>query len=294
MEATSIEPSGAGWRVTTRERAFDARGVVVATGYSRVPYLPPWPGSFAGPLVHACSYRNPERYRGRDVLVVGAGNSGTEIAVDLAEGGAARVRIAVRTSPTIVRRDTMGLPTQLFGIALSGLPPSMMDPVSRALQRATIPDLTAYGLPRPTAPFSQFQQSATVPVVDVGFVDAVRAGAVEVVGGVVALDGPDVVLADGSRVVPDAIIAATGYRPGLEPLVGHLGVLGEHGIPRSTLPGLHFAAISVQLSGLLREASKDGRRIARALARELAERAGASVTVNRLSARAPAAVRWGL
>lgn len=115
VEATSIEPSGAGWRVATRQRAFDARGVVVATGYSRVPYLPPWPGSFAGPIMHACSYRNPERYRGRDVLVVGAGNSGTEIAVDLAEGArpgsgspCARRRTSSGATPWVCRRSRSG------------------------------------------------------------------------------------------------------------------------------------------------------------------------------------------
>jgi putative flavoprotein involved in K+ transport len=206
------------------------------------------------------------------VLVVGAGNSGTEIAVDLAEGGAARVRIAIRTPPNIVRRDTKGFPTQVLGIAFRRMPPSVMDPVGAALRRLTVPDLAPYGLPRPTTPYSQFLRTATVPIVDVGFVDAVRRGAVEVVPGVEALDGKEIVLAGRARVTPDAVVAATGYQPGLEPLVGHLGVIGEHGIPRAALPGLHFAAVSVQLAGLLREAALDGRRIARAVAREVHKR----------------------
>jgi putative flavoprotein involved in K+ transport len=272
VEAISIDRHDGGWRVWTSAGAFDARVVVVATGYSRVPYIPPWPGFFAGSLVHSSDYRNAEPYRGRDVLVVGAGNSGTEIAVDLAEGGAARVRIAIRTPPNIVRRDTKGFPTQLLGIAFRRMPPSLMDPVGGALRRLTVPDLVPYGLPRPTTPYSQFLRTATVPIVDVGFVDAVRRGAVEVVPGVEALDGKEIVLAGCSRVTPDAVVAATGYLPGLEPLVGHLGVIGEHGIPRSALPGLHFAAVSVQLAGLLREAALDGRRIARAVARELRKR----------------------
>jgi putative flavoprotein involved in K+ transport len=270
VEATSIDRSGEGWRVSTIDGAFDARAVVVATGLSRVPHLPPWPGSFAGPLVHASDYRNPSPYRGQDVLVVGAGNSGTEIAVDLAEGGAARVRVAVRTPPMIVRRDTKGFPTQLLGIAFGRLPAPVLDPVARALRRVTLPDLRAQGLPPPAAPYSQVLRTGTIPVVDVGFVDAVRSGAVEVVAGVEALDGTGVRLLDGTRVEPDAIVAATGYRPGLEPLVGHLGVLGAHGIPRP-LPGLHFPAMTLLLSGLLREAARDGRRIAATVERELRE-----------------------
>jgi hypothetical protein len=125
--------------------------------------------------------------------------------------------------------------------------------------------LSRYGLPRPSAPYSQFLRTATVPIVDVGFVDALRGGLLTTVPAVVAAQGRTVELADGSRISPDAIVAATGYHPGLEPMVGHLGVLGEHGIPRSQ-PGLYFAAISVRLSGLLREAARDGRRIANAVA----------------------------
>jgi putative flavoprotein involved in K+ transport len=72
----------------------------------------------------------------------------------------------------------------------------------RVLRKATIPDLSAQGLPRPSAPFSQFRRTTTVPIIDVGFTDGVRRGVIEVVPGVTALDGRTVVLADGSRVHP--------------------------------------------------------------------------------------------
>jgi putative flavoprotein involved in K+ transport len=265
VDVERIDRDDGHWRLATSAGSRSARVVIVATGYSRLPVMPHWPGEFEGSLVHASDYRNPEPYRGKDVLVVGAGNSGTEIALDLAEGGAARVRVAVRTPPNIVRRDTLGFPTQLLGIAFTPVPPRLMDPIGKALRRATIPELSRYGLPRPTAPYSQFLRTATVPIVDVGFIDALRRGLLTIVPAVATLDGRTVVLADGSRIRPDAMVAATGYRPGLEPIVGHLGVLGEHGIPRSQ-PGLYFAAISVRLSGLLREAARDGRRIAQDVA----------------------------
>jgi hypothetical protein len=85
------------------------------------------------------------------------------------------------------------------------------------------------------------------------------------------MDGDDVVLAGGKRIQPDAVIAAIGFRPGLEPLVGHLGVLDERGLPlvhgsaeHADAPGLHFAAIELTLSGLLRTASRDARAVAQA------------------------------
>ena len=86
--------------------------------------------------------------------------------------------------------------------------------------------------------------------------------------GVTALDGRTVVLADGSRLSPDAIVAATGYYPDLEPLVGGVTALGEHGIPRPQ-PHLHFLGIGIPLSGHLHQMGKDARHTAASVAREL-------------------------
>jgi putative flavoprotein involved in K+ transport len=273
IEATRIDRDNGRWLVRTSNGTIPGRIVVVASGYARVPYLPNWPGEFDGPVVHSVDYRNSQPYHGKDVLVVGPGNSGTDIAVDLAEGNAGRVRIAVRTPPNILPRDMKGFPIQLVGIAAKRMPPRLLDPLFGGLRRATIPDLSAKGLPRPSAPFSQFRSTATVPIFDVGFVDAVRDARVEVVPGVTALDGRAVVLADGSRVYPDTIVAATGYHPGLEPLVGHVTSIGPHGIP-SSQPGLHFLGIGLPLSGLLYQVGKDAQRLAHDIARNFRPETG--------------------
>jgi putative flavoprotein involved in K+ transport len=157
------------------------------------------------------------------------------------------------------------------GIALGKLPRRSLDPIGRALRRLTIPDLAPYGLPAPRDGFTQVLRTGTIPILDVGIVDAVRRGQVEVVAAVQPLDGDLVVLADGSRIVPDAVVAATGFRPGLEPLVGHLGVLDRRGLPlvhgattHPSAPGLYFAGIELTLSGLLRTAAADARAVAAA------------------------------
>jgi putative flavoprotein involved in K+ transport len=267
VEAIRIDRENGRWLVRTSTGTIPAGVVVVASGYTRVPNLPQWPGAFDDPVLHSADYRNPKPYRGKDVLVVGAGNSGTEIALDLAEGGAGRVRIAIRTPPNILRRDPRGFPIQLLGIAVQRMPPRLLDLMFGVLRRATVPDLSAKGLPRPSAPFSQFRSTATVPVIDVGFVDAVRNGSIEVVPGVTALDGRAVVLANGTRVYPDTVLAATGYRPGLEPLVGHVTPIGPHGIP-SPQPRLHFLGIGIPISGWLYQVGRDARRLARDIATE--------------------------
>lgn len=275
VEARRIERRSGAWRVDTDGGPIDADDVVVATGYSNVPWLPDWPGreSFAGELVHSADYRNAAPYSGKDVLVVGAGNSGAEIAVDLVEGGAQRVWLSVRTPPNIVRRDRFGVPSQLVGIAVQPLPPRALNFVGRTLRRLTVPDLSDFGLPAPRDGYTQLEQTGTVPILDVGIVDAVRSRRVAVVSAVERLDGAEVVLADGSRVRPDVVVAATGYRPALEPIVGHLGVLDERGLPvmqgaqsHPNAPGLYFVAISIRLGGLIRAAASEAAAAARAIA----------------------------
>ncbi|HEX2267611.1 MAG TPA: NAD(P)/FAD-dependent oxidoreductase, partial [Actinomycetota bacterium] len=132
------------WLVETAEGPIAARFVVVATGFNRDPYLPDWPGlaGFTGELVHSIEYRNAAPYRGKDVLVVGTGNSGAEIAVDLVEGGARDVKISVRTPPNILRRDVAGVPSQLSGIVARRLPVPVADRISLVMQRLTVGDLS--------------------------------------------------------------------------------------------------------------------------------------------------------
>jgi putative flavoprotein involved in K+ transport len=281
VEAERAERTDGGWTLRTTAGDVEARAVVLATGYSREPFLPAWRGveSFGGHLIHSADYVDPSPFVGRDVLVVGSGNSGAEIAAELAESGAERVRLSVRTPPIVVRRDTFGVPSQLLGIAIGKLPARIVVPISKALRKISIPDLEPYGLPAPRDGIAQFARTGTVPILDVGFVDAVRKGRVEIVAAVDGFDGDQVLLTDGSRLAVDAVVAATGFRPGLEPLVGHLGVLDERGRPfahggetHPDAPGLYFAALQPTLSGLLRAATQDAKRVAEAIASGTARR----------------------
>ena len=155
VEVTRVEraPDGTGWLL----HATGGRELTGARGRGRhrlQPHPAParlaGPGHYTGELLHASAYRNAAPYAGRDVLVVGVGNTGAEIAVDLVEGGAARVRLAVRTAPHIVRRSTAGWPAQATGILVRRLPVAAGRPDRRRAWRgSSVPDLSAYGLPRP-------------------------------------------------------------------------------------------------------------------------------------------------
>jgi putative flavoprotein involved in K+ transport len=273
-----VEASAGGWRVDTDGGEMDARLVVIATGYDREPNLPDWPGrdGFTGELIHSSAYRSPEPYRGRDVLVVGPNITGSEVAHYLCRGGAGRVRVSCRTPPNVMRRKYLGVPVQLNGIALQHAPLPVADEIIWLGQRMFFGDLARHGLPRsPQGVATTLRCRQQAPVFDDGFVRLLKAGQIEIVPAVEGFDGPDVLLADVTRIQPEAVIAATGYRRGLEPLVGHLGVLDEDGIPLVTggnqhpsAPGLFFNGYRTELSGQLRLMRPDARAIARAVRRQ--------------------------
>jgi cation diffusion facilitator CzcD-associated flavoprotein CzcO len=239
-------------------------------------------------VIHAAGYREASPFNGQDVLVVGPGCSGAEIAYDLVEGGAARVRLAVRTPPNIIVRKPVGAP---LAAAFMKLPPRVGDAVMRFVRLKTVGDLSEFGLPVPEeGVFSRLRRLHVAPmIVDAEVIQAIRERRIEIVGAVEGFDETGVLLAGGARLEPDAVIAATGYRSGLEPVVGHLGVLDEHGVPRAlegeAAPGLRFVGYDPRPAALRyggRAAKREARAIARASGRGLigrslpsAQRAGA-------------------
>jgi cation diffusion facilitator CzcD-associated flavoprotein CzcO len=278
-EVGRIDRDGGRWLVTTREGEVRSPQVVVATGYENDPFIPDWPGRdrFDGELLHARDYRRPAPYAGKRVLVVGPGCTGMEIAFDLAEAGAGKVWLAARTPPNILlRQGPAGVPGDVIGSALLHTPVRFADWFANFGRRMDVGDLTEHGLPVPEeGVFSRMYRLGVAPaIIDKEILGAIKSGAIEIVRGVESLDPRTVALADGTTVEPDAIICATGYRRGLEPLVGHLDVLGERGVPRAlgpkpAAPGLRFIGY-VPRPGGLGYMAKEAKRAAKAIKGELA------------------------
>jgi putative flavoprotein involved in K+ transport len=273
-----LEPVDGEWRVETDGEDLQARFVIIATGFDRDPDIPDWPGrkGFAGELIHSSAYRNPKPFQGRDVLVIGPNTTGSEVATLLSRGGAERVRVACRTPPNLITRKFLGASTNVPGLVLNHLPLRVADQISWLGQRMVFGNLDRYGLPRsPDGIATTMRRRKQAPAYDSGFVSLLKAGRIEIVTAVVGFDGPDVSLADGTRIQPEVVIAATGYRRGLEPLVGHLGVLDGDGIPlvsggseHPSARGLFFNGYRSDLSGQLRLMRPDARAIARAVRRQ--------------------------
>ena len=268
-----IDPVARGWRLTTSTGDVDARFVIVATGFQNVPVLPDWLDGFAGESIHSSEYRNAEPFNGLRVLIVGSGSSGMEIAHDLTTGDVAGVWLSVRTPPNLMRRaGPAGLPGDLLAVPLYHLPPPLADRIAIAARRKIFGDLTEFGLPVPVeGPFTRAHRLHVAPtLIDPEVIDAVRDGSIKVVAAVTAFEGGRAILADGSRLAVDTVVAATGYRPGLEPQVGHLGVLRPDGSPIAKAPapvaeGLYFLGLESRPS-LIGYTAKQSRRLAREIA----------------------------
>jgi cation diffusion facilitator CzcD-associated flavoprotein CzcO len=277
-DVTRIDRRARGWRLATSDGELDAHQVVVAIGNQHTARIPQWRGAneFTGQMVHSSEYRNPRPYQGSNVLVVGSGSSGMEIAHDLAAGGAAKVWLAVRTPPNIMLRSLPGgLPGDLVSLPLYRLPIRIADAIGRTARRKNLGDLTEFGLPIPDegvmARVKRFDQVPSL--VDMDVIDAIRDWSIEVVATVERFDGDEVVLVDGSQLDPHAVVLATGYVRGLESLVGHLGVLDARGKPlvvgeRPVAHGLRFIGYDVRPS-LIGHMAKQSKRMARRIAREL-------------------------
>ncbi len=268
---------GGRWRVETETDAFEADQVIVSTGYNRLPNRPELPGetNFRGIVWHSRDYRNGAPFRGENVLVVGMGNTGAEIALDLLEHGA-NPFISVRGPVNIVKRDVFGKPAQPTAILLSKFPNWFYDLVAGLSQKLTVGDLSRYGLGKPAHPASYDTRQGKIPVIDLGTLDQIKAGRIGVVPGIERVGAKTVTFTDARELPFDAIILATGYRPGLAAVLGpnnSARILNERGYPKQLwfnepdIAGLSFLGFATPLTGIIYNLSVDSEKIARHLAK---------------------------
>jgi cation diffusion facilitator CzcD-associated flavoprotein CzcO len=262
------------WRVETDRGVYRARNLVVATGYNRVPREVRWPGqdTFQGTVTHSRRYRNGRGFQGQRVLVVGIGNTGAELALDLWECGA-RPSLAVRSPRHVVPRDVYGIPAQVNSLfVLSRLPIALADRLSLRLLDRVVGDLGPYGLPRPAeGPLTQVVKRGRIPIIDIGTIALVKQGKVPIVPSPERFTATGAVHTDGVERTWDAVVCATGYHPGIEAFLDEApATLDARGYPRAhgaacALPGLYFLGFRNPLTGQLHDLAREARAIVRAL-----------------------------
>ena len=273
QEVQRIWREGGRWYTETGEAVYRSRAVVVATGYTRRPVRPQWPGqeAFGGPLLHSSQYQDGAPFAGQRVLVVGFGNSAAEIAVDLWEHGA-KPALAVRSPVNIIPRDLFGLPLLAISIPLSVLPPRLADLLTAPIRRWKFGRLSELGLrENRDGPFTQIAKDARLPVIDVGTVELLREGHVTVHPAIRRFTRDGVAFENGRHAVFDAVVLATGYQPALEEFLEPAAeVMTTASTPRVSggepaLPGLYFCGYTISARGVLNDIAAEARAIGAAI-----------------------------
>lgn len=251
---SAIRRTGSGWTVESTSSAIEASHVVIASGFNAEPVMPDVPGlaTFKGRVLHSADYANAQPFAGLSVLVVGMGNTGAEIALDLCENNA-RATISLRDGVHIAPRDLFGIPIQIAAtLATKVLPISVNDAIFPFVLDLALGYPARYGLKRPKEGIlRQIARSSKIPVLDVGTVRKVAEGAIKIAPGVSAVTENGVLFEGGRAGDFDAIIFATGYRPNYRDFLDAGG----------SSDGLHFVGFKNPVTGLLREIAHEARRV---------------------------------
>jgi len=241
-------------------KPHQSQNVIVATGVNRIPNIPNWRGQeqFKGTLIHAKAYKNATPFKGKKVLVVGMGNTGAELALDLSEHDC-ETYISVRGPVSIVPRDLNGRPVQLTSIQLAKLPFGFGDWLGNFIRGLYLGDLSKYGLNAPKlSPVQQLKRTGKTPVVDIGTVKQIKAGKIKVMPEMDTFDAKGVLFKNGERKDIDAVILATGYKAKVGDFIADTtGLLNGDNLPKQAIlegknKGLYFIGFdNYKLGGIL-------------------------------------------
>ncbi|KAL4572220.1 hypothetical protein LXL04_018990 [Taraxacum kok-saghyz] len=267
------------WRVKTKATEYVSQWLIVASGENADEVVPRFEGmdEFNGPIVHTSSYKSGDGFENKRVLVVGCGNSGMEVCLDLCNSHA---------FPSLVVRDSLHvLPQEMFGISTFGLsmwllkwfPVRIVDHLLLFISRCLLGDTSVLGLNRPKiGPLELKGISGKTPVLDVGTLAKIRSGDIKVYPAIKRLECNIVEFVDGRKENFDAIILATGYRSNVPTWLKDTNLFSnKDGFPKKKLQegskgerGLY--AVGFTKRGLL-GSSIDACRVAKEISRQYSE-----------------------
>ncbi len=269
---TEVAPAGVGrWRVSLQDGSsseFDA--VVVGSGHQGLPAHPNWRHHFTGDYQHAHSYRIPEPFRGKRVLVVGMGNSAVDIAADIC--------VVTQSTTLSARSPVLMMPRMMFGVPTSRVlgrleKPWMPWPVRRTIRetltRIVHGRMEQWGFVTP--------KSRTHPTSHPSLISHFVWDRIKAKPGIASVNGQQVTFVDGTNETYDSVIVATGYHvdlpflaPQMRPLDGHKLELFLR-VVHPSHPGLYFLGLfNVAGGGNIRMMDDQAEWVAKLVTGELA------------------------
>jgi len=222
IDVQKAAPTAQGWRVETNQGPFVGDVLVAATGIWSTPVIPRFNGmeQYSGTVIHSRDYRNAVPFRGKRVLVVGAGNSGSEIAVDLSEHGVV-TSIAIRDGTTFVPYPRTVASMRFVAWLFRRIPRT----AAEAIMRLTRRNVASTGIRWPSGPLVD-----AIPVVGFQLPKAVEGGHITLFGGIERFTPGGVCFSDRRELPFDAVVLATGFRPSIQFIEGGVQ-LDTHGHP---------------------------------------------------------------
>lgn len=268
VTVTRATRANGGWQLETSAGPIEARALVVASGIVAQPLVPAFEGqeTFGGRIMHSVEYRRPGPFAGRRVLIVGCGNSGGEIASELADNGVS-ITIAVRSGANVVPLTLAGVPIQYVAFALRRWPLAARQRVVALVRRISEAKRGPAVLPQP--PWGPLDR---IPLIGFHLVDAIRDGRVQLAPGIERFVPGGVRFTDGSEQPFDDVILATGYRPALQFLDGAVRVdpagfaLRNERVISADQPDLYFVGHNYDSTGGLHNIAQDAPVVARRIA----------------------------
>ncbi|KAF9610766.1 hypothetical protein IFM89_024622 [Coptis chinensis] len=235
------------WRVKTvsttgstrTEVEYICRWLVVATGENAERVMPEIDGlsEFKGPVTHASEYKSGEDYRGKRVLVVGCGNSGMEVCLDLCNHNALPSMV-VRSSVHVLPREFLGRSTfELASTLMKWLPLWLVDKFMLIMAWLVLGNMAKYGIKRPAmGPLQLKNMVGKTPVLDIGALKKIKSGDIKVVPGIKRFLGHSVELVTGEQLDIDSVVLATGYRSNVPSWLQETEFFSKNGYPKASFP----------------------------------------------------------
>ncbi|KAL5729449.1 indole-3-pyruvate monooxygenase [Ranunculus cassubicifolius] len=239
VESAEFDPDCELWRVQTKDTVYMSKWLIVATGENAEPVIPEITGTekFHGPVIHTSVYKTGADFKNQKVLVVGCGNSGMEVSLDLCTHNA-KPHMVVRNAVHVLPREMFGFST--FGIAmalLKWIPLRLVDKVLLLLAHFTLGSTEQLGLRRPkTGPLELKNATGKTPVLDVGALSQIQSGNIKVIEGVKEITRRGAKFVDGQEKEFDSIILATGYKSNVPSWLKSREFFTEEGMPKTPFP----------------------------------------------------------
>jgi cation diffusion facilitator CzcD-associated flavoprotein CzcO len=276
VEVISITQSSGHFRIKTGLGEISAKNVVMATGRDVQPVIPAWKGLelYRGKVIHAANFGDAREYASCSILVIGGGNSGFDILNHLSRVETGPLWFSVRRGPSLLPRRLGRFAVHRLSPVMARLPTVVVDQFIALTQFIAFGKLQLLGFPPSKADAATRLQREHVAIpVDHGTVAAIRKGRVTVVPEVIEFKSHGVMLANGSEVRPDIVIAASGYGSMLPSLLGSLPVLGDNGLPLNLkgkvvgdVAGLWFTGMTPTLTSFFMQTRREAVLIANGIA----------------------------